>query len=78
MTTNAACHPHVSAIHGTSSGVRIAPVLVPALNIPVASARSFCGNHSAIALIDPGKIADSLKPSIARAIENPVAVFAKA
>ncbi len=53
-------------------------MLVPALKIPVASARSFCGNHSAIVLIDPGKIADSLSPSIARANEKPADVRAKA
>ncbi len=53
-------------------------MLVPALNIPVARARSSCGNHSAIVLMDPGKIADSLTPSAARANENPAAVRANA
>ncbi len=62
VATNAHCQPHRSAIHGTSNGVRIAPVLVPALNIPVANARSLCGNHSATALMDPGKIADGDAP----------------
>ena len=36
----------------------IAPTFEPALNIPVAIARSFTGNHSAVALIAPGKLAD--------------------
>src|SRR3977135_1068774 len=65
VPTNAHCHPHLIALHGTRSGVTIAPMFVPALNIPVARARSSCGNHSAIVLMDPGKIADSLTPSIA-------------
>ena len=72
------CQPHRSVIHGTSNGVRIAPVFVPALKIPVARARSFCGNHSATVLMEPGKMADSPRPSIARANEKPVAVRANA
>src|ERR1700682_431513 len=78
VATNAHCHPHRRAIHGTTSGVRMAPVFVPALKIPVASARSLWGNHSATALMEPGKMADSLTPSIARANENPAAVLANA
>jgi len=45
----------------------IAPVFVPALKMPVANARSFLGNHSATALMAPGKFADSATPSNARA-----------
>src|SRR6266540_576557 len=75
---NAQRQPHVSAIQGTRSGVTIAPVLVPALKIPVASARSFFGNHSATALIAPGKLADSPSPKRARAAENPAVVRATA
>ncbi len=67
MATNASRHPQVSAIHGTVSGVTIAPTLLPALKIPVAKARSFLGNHSAVALIAPGKLPDSPSPSAARA-----------
>ena len=48
---NAACQPHVTAIHGTSAGAMIAPTFVPELKIPVASARSRFGNHIATALI---------------------------
>src|SRR6266576_5716902 len=70
--------PHVSAIQGTSSGVMIAPVLVPALKTPVASARSSLGNHSATVLIAPGKLADSPSPSRARAAENAAVVRANA
>src|SRR2546428_320097 len=71
-------HPHVSAIQGTTSGVMIAPVLVPALKMPAARARSRFGNHSATVLIAPGKLADSPSPSSARAAENPAVVRAKA
>jgi hypothetical protein len=56
VTTNAERHPNSSAIHGTISGVMIAPTLLPALKIPVASARSRRGNHAAVALIAPGKL----------------------
>ena len=38
--------------------------------MPVASARSFLGNHSAIALIEAGKLPDSPRPSEKRAAEN--------
>src|SRR5215204_3086111 len=62
--------PMWSAIHGTSSGAAIAPTLLPALKIPVANARSRFGNHSAVALIAPGKFADSPRPSAARAMPN--------
>src|SRR5213076_2596986 len=70
VAMKAHCQPHVSAIQGTRRGVIIAPVFVPALKIPVASARSFLGNHSATALMAPGKFADSATPSRARAAEN--------
>src|SRR6267142_2464824 len=70
--------PHVSAIQGTRRGVMIAPVFVPALKMPVASARSLFGNHSATALMAPGKFADSATPSRARAAENRAVVRANA
>src|SRR5256886_12609512 len=56
----------------------ISPVFVPALKMPVASARSFLGNHSATALMAPGKFADSATPSRARAAENRAVVRANA
>src|SRR3989475_8783032 len=76
VTTNAQRQPQFSAIHGTMSGVRIAPVLVPALKMPVARARSSLGNHSPTLLIAPGKLADSPRPSSARAAENAAVVRA--
>src|SRR5215212_11194716 len=62
--------PNVVAIHGTTSGVTTAPTFVPALKIPVASARSRAGNHSATVLIDEGKFPDSPRPSAKRAALN--------
>jgi hypothetical protein len=43
---NAIRQPNVTAMTGTINGVRIAPTFEPALKMPIASARSRCGNHS--------------------------------
>src|SRR5215467_2193006 len=67
---NATRQPRLMAIHGTTIGVMIAPTLVPALKIPVASARSRDGNHSAIVLMAAGKLPDSPRPSEKRARLN--------
>src|SRR4029077_20941011 len=75
---NAQRQPQDLAIHGMKSGVIIAPTLVPALKIPVASARSFFGNHSATLLMLAGKTPASPKPSAARAIANVKKEFAAA
>src|ERR1041384_1662641 len=75
---NAHGQPHRSVIQGTTSGATIAPVFVPALNTPVASARSPFGNHSATVFTAPGKFADSPSPNAARAAEKPAAVRVKA
>src|SRR5215831_18851656 len=64
--TNAQRQPHLIVIQGTIKGVRIAPRFDPALKIPVASERSFLGNHSATVLRLAGKRADSPKPRAAR------------
>ena len=53
---NAQYQPYASVIHGTTSGATTAPMLVPELKMPVASARSRFGNHSATILIDGGKV----------------------
>ena len=45
----------------------MAPTFAPALKIPVASARSFLGNHSATVLMLAGKTPDSPKPNADRA-----------
>src|SRR4051812_17977084 len=78
VATKAARQPQVSAIHGTTIGVMIAPMFDPALKIPVASARSRDGNHSATVLIDAGKLPDSPRPSAKRAALKPAVVRANA
>src|ERR1700683_5151673 len=69
--------PQCTAIHGTMRGVAIAPRLLPALKIPVASARSFLGNHSATAFRLAGNTADSPNPKAKRATRKPVNELAR-
>ena len=52
------------------NGARIAPTQVPELKIPVASARSRGGNHSAVAFTAAGKLPLSPSPSTKRATPN--------
>ena len=54
MHRNAACQPHTCRINGSSMGVIIAPTLVPALKMPVATARSPAGNHKRVVLTQAG------------------------
>src|SRR4051812_27737974 len=68
---NAHRQPNQVAIHGTVSGAIIAPTLDPGLKIPVASARSFFGNHSATVFTAAGKFPASPSPSAKRATPNP-------
>src|SRR5258706_10715426 len=72
------CQPQLIAIQGTVSGATMAPTFDPALKIPVANARSFLGNHSAVVLIAAGKFPDSPIPSAARATPKPRAERASA
>ena len=58
-------------MNGTVIGVITAPILVPALNRPVANARSRRGNHSATVLIAAGKLPDSPSPSRKRTNRKP-------
>src|SRR5688572_32882780 len=78
VARNAACQPQFSAIHGTSNGATMAPALLPALNNPTASARSFAGNHDDTALSAPGKFPASPRPNNARAAAKPATVRANA
>src|SRR5262245_48786835 len=71
VATNAHRQPYATVIQGTTRGATTAPILVPALKIPVANARSFLGNHSATALIDAGKLPDSPIPRAKRAAPKP-------
>ncbi len=51
---------------GTKRAAIMAPTFAPLLNIPVASARSRFGNHSATVLIDAGKLPPSPMPKALR------------
>src|SRR4051812_32416268 len=73
MDRNASCQLACVAIH-TTRPETMTPTLVPELNKPVASARSFCGNHMATALMDAGKLAASASPSTKRTIMKPTTV----
>src|SRR5918912_870304 len=74
----ASCQPYVTAIQGTASGAAIAPTFEPELKMPVASARSFFGNHSATVLIEAGKLPASPRPRKKRAMPKPKAERASA
>ena len=67
---NAIRQPKASVMTGTISGVTTAPTLAPALKMPVASARSFAGNHSVTDLRPAGKLPLSPMPRMKRATEN--------
>jgi len=54
------------AIQGTVNGATIAPTFVPELNMPVASARSFFGNHSATVFMAAGKFDAEIIPVTAK------------
>ena len=75
---NAACQPHNATMAGIASGATMAPTFVPELNIPMASALSFLGNHSAIALFAAGKLPDSLIPRSPLQNPKPSTPFARA
>ena len=55
--------PYTPKIQGTKIGAATAPIFAPELKIPVASARSFLGNHSATVLIAAGKLPASPRPN---------------
>ena len=70
---NAYCQLLCVAIQ-TTTPETMTPTLVPELKRPVASARSFCGNHMATALIEAGKLAASARPSTKRTTMKPATV----
>ena len=76
--TKAHFQPMVSAISGTVSGAMMAPTLEPELKIPVARARSRCGNHSAVVLMAAGKLPASVTPRNARATLKPKVLLTNA
>jgi hypothetical protein len=63
---------------GTLTAATKTPTFVPALKIPVASARSFFGNHSATVLMQAGKLPASPNPSANLATLNPATVLTSA
>src|SRR5258705_12066841 len=71
VAMKAACQPKRIASIGTRAGAMIAPTFDPELKMPVASARSFFGNHSATTLMLAGKLPDSPRPRRNRAKLNP-------
>src|SRR6185436_1483642 len=73
-TTKAVFHPKLRNSQGTTKGAKIEPTFEPALNIPVATDRSFGGNHSVTVLIAAGKLPASPRPSATRATPNPKTV----
>src|SRR6185295_7131035 len=73
VATKAHCQPQCRVTQGTTRGVRSAPTFVPELKMPVASARSWRGNHSATVLMAAGKLPASPRPSAKRAAANPAA-----
>jgi hypothetical protein len=78
VNRKAARQPNRSARTGTRSGASTAPTFDPALNTPVASARSRRGNHSAVVFTAAGKFPASPSPRKKRATPNPNAELARA
>src|SRR4051794_29367630 len=68
--TKHARHPYQAESAMKTGGAITEAAFTPALKIPVASARSSCGNHSDIAFVQDGKIAPSKNPSIVRQTPN--------
>jgi hypothetical protein len=75
---NTSCQPKWFKINGTISSADTTPMLVPALNIPVANARSFFGNHSDTVFIAAGKFPASPNPNPTLANPKPNALRASA
>ena len=62
----------------SAMGTKMPPTLDPELNKPVASARSFLGNHSATVLMAAGKLPPSPRPSKMRTRKNPAMLVTSA
>ena len=74
----AICQPSAMVMIGTMKGARIAPTLEPALKMPMASARSRRGNHSAVAARVQGNRPDSPSPMGMRTKVKPTVLVTKA
>ena len=77
MVRNPARQPHFIAMIDTIGAAAIEPKAVPALKMPMASARSRMGNHSLTARTPPVKLPGSNTPSRNRKKENWPTVPAK-
>ena len=66
MITNVGRQPQVVASQAMKGGDRAPPTAAPVLKMPMASARSRTGNHSAIAFAAPGQLPASPNPSTKR------------
>src|ERR1700761_5949034 len=63
---NAHSHPPLRMAHTTNGGANSAPIDEPMLNQPIATERSFAGNHSVVAFTPAGIPAASAAPSAPR------------
>ncbi len=66
MITNVGRQPQTVASQAMNGGESAPPTAAPVLKIPMPSARSRTGNHSAIAFAAPGQFPASPKPSTKR------------
>src|SRR5687768_4362787 len=64
--TNVGRQPQLEASQAMSGGDKAPPTAAPVLKMPMPSARSRAGNHSAMALAAPGQLPASPKPSTKR------------
>jgi hypothetical protein len=71
VVRKAARHPHLPVTKATMTGAMKKLTLEPELKMPVAKARSSEGNHSVVALMAAGKLPDSPRPSMMRAMQKP-------
>src|ERR1700678_4551525 len=78
VVRKAACQPHLPVTKATRMGATKKLTLAPELKSPVARARSSEGNHSVVALMAAGKLPDSPRPSMARAMQKPTTEVTKA
>src|SRR4051794_22928198 len=62
--------PRAPTIKGTRRGAKMAPIFEPVLKMPVATERSFGGNHSVTTRMAAGKFPDSPRPKAKRAPQN--------
>src|ERR1035437_3485223 len=72
VVRKAACHPHLLVTKATRTGATKKLTFDPELKRPVAKARSSDGNHSVVAFMAAGKLPDSPRPRMIRAMQKPM------